>query len=141
MNELLCNEEPGTFLVRFSEHNPGLFALGYRCDDEPQTPVRHYLIRPNDTNGAKRTLPDFLGEHLTLTKVLQVVQDRGGPGGMNMLSRVRYSRLPKNDAFERYYSKKDDLQHIHGYDDDIRPAHGRSLGQPSSPFADYMNAE
>jgi hypothetical protein len=45
-------------MIRFSERHPGTFAVGYVIDDnDPNTRVRHYLIRPEDVYGAKKTLP------------------------------------------------------------------------------------
>eukprot|EP01094_Clydonella_sp_ATCC50884_P001611 TRINITY_DN1121_c0_g2_i2.p1 TRINITY_DN1121_c0_g2~~TRINITY_DN1121_c0_g2_i2.p1 ORF type:complete len:530 (+),score=195.36 TRINITY_DN1121_c0_g2_i2:363-1952(+) len=156
--DLLAREHAGTFLVRFSERNPGLFALAYSTDEGgAEQHVRHYLIRPTDTNGAKRTLPDFLGEHPTLSTTLRAVQERGDAAGLDLIAGLSYRRVPKDDALSRFYSKKDDLKHVNGYDDDIAPpasahAHTQAHFSPTSPFSpssdpfaasydDYMNAE
>lgn len=85
----MVNQEPGTFLIRLSESNPGTFAVGYTIDDpEPEKRVRyvqhklfilmsrHYLIRPEDVYGAKKTLPDFLMENPQFSKFL-VIHDFG----------------------------------------------------------------
>lgn len=63
----LENQRNGTFIVRFSEKFPGLFAVAYVCDDgevgEGGTceRVKHYLVKPEDT-GSQKSLPDFLHE-------------------------------------------------------------------------------
>jgi len=56
----LQNEIEGSFLIRFSESYPGLFAVAYVSDD-PTERVKHYLVKPEDT-GSQKTLPDFLRE-------------------------------------------------------------------------------
>jgi hypothetical protein len=56
----LEGQEEGTFLIRFSESAGGQFAVGYVSDD-PSDPVKHYLVRAEDT-GSQKTLPDFLRE-------------------------------------------------------------------------------
>lgn len=53
----LKNEQPSTFLLRFSERAPGKFAVAYRSSDFQ---TRHYLLKSDDVFGAKKTLPDFL---------------------------------------------------------------------------------
>lgn len=64
----LENQRNGTFIVRFSEKFPGLFAIAYVCDDmrdgdsgESYDRVKHYLVKPEDT-GSQKSLPDFLHE-------------------------------------------------------------------------------
>jgi len=59
-NQFLQGQEEGTFLIRFSETFPGLFAVSYVSDDDSD-PVKHYLVKPEDT-GSQKTLPDFLRE-------------------------------------------------------------------------------
>jgi hypothetical protein len=56
----LEGREIGTFLIRFSESYPGLFAVAY-VEDDPEDPVKHYLVKPDDI-GSQKTLPDFLRE-------------------------------------------------------------------------------
>eukprot|EP01096_Ripella_sp_DP13-Kostka_P008734 TRINITY_DN327_c1_g1_i1.p1 TRINITY_DN327_c1_g1~~TRINITY_DN327_c1_g1_i1.p1 ORF type:complete len:579 (-),score=248.03 TRINITY_DN327_c1_g1_i1:403-2139(-) len=59
-NRALLGQDLGTFMIRFSENHPGLFAVAY-VDDDPEEPVKHYLIRSDDI-GSQKTLPDFLRE-------------------------------------------------------------------------------
>jgi len=110
VDEALKNEEPGTFLIRFSERHAGLFAVGYKIDDvDPDKRVRHYLVRPDDTAGAKKTLPDFLAECPQFTRILQLTVDpqTGEP---------RLRNFPKDVVLEPYYSKRDSLTPTNGYD-------------------------
>ena len=55
MVRLLMTQQPGTFVVRFSERHSGLFAVGYKVpSDQPPdadgstSSVRHYLIKPEE---------------------------------------------------------------------------------------------
>eukprot|EP01114_Cavostelium_apophysatum_P019436 TRINITY_DN626_c0_g1_i3.p1 TRINITY_DN626_c0_g1~~TRINITY_DN626_c0_g1_i3.p1 ORF type:complete len:637 (+),score=184.93 TRINITY_DN626_c0_g1_i3:219-2129(+) len=57
----LKNQEPGTFIMRFSERHGGQFAIAYTGTERPPK-IKHYLVQPNDTAAAKKTLPDFLEE-------------------------------------------------------------------------------
>lgn len=106
VDEALKNEEAGTFLIRFSERHAGLFAVGYKIDDSR---VRHYLVRPDDTAGAKKTLPDFLAECTQFNRILQLTIEpvSGEP---------RLRNFPKDVVLEPYYSKRDALQATNGYD-------------------------
>lgn len=110
VDEALKNEEAGTFLIRFSERHAGLFAVGYKIDDsDPDKRVRHYLVRPDDTAGAKKTLPDFLAECTQFNRILQLTIEpvSGEP---------RLRNFPKDVVLEPYYSKRDALQATNGYD-------------------------
>lgn len=109
----LIHEEVGTFLIRLSERHPGMFALGYKTDDpDIEKSVRHYLIQPEDTSGAKKTLPDFLAASPAFQFILAVTNEleNGAP-------LVR--KVPKDAAFQPYYSKKNPLNKAKGYDDEI----------------------
>ena len=50
----------GTFLVRASQHNPGLFVISYTRWQEGSPVVSHYLIRAEDINAHKHTIADFI---------------------------------------------------------------------------------
>jgi hypothetical protein len=114
VEESLKNEEPGTFVIRFSERHAGLFAIGYKVEDmmsqDPDKRVRHYLVRPDDTAGAKKTLPDFLAECPQFTRVLQLSIEP-------ITGEPRLRSVPKDVVLEYYYSKRDPLQATGGYDD------------------------
>lgn len=106
VDEALKNEEAGTFLIRFSERHAGLFAVGYKIDDMH---VRHYLVRPDDTAGAKKTLPDFLAECNQFNRILQLTIEP-------VTGEPRLRNFPKDVVLEPYYSKRDALQATNGYD-------------------------
>jgi len=110
VEEALRNEDQGTFLIRFSERHAGHFAIGYKVDDpDPEKRIRHYLVKADDTAGAKKTLPDFLSECPQFTKILQLTIDvqTGEP---------RLRNFPKDVVLEPYYSKRETLPATNGYD-------------------------
>eukprot|EP01096_Ripella_sp_DP13-Kostka_P016086 TRINITY_DN771_c0_g2_i2.p1 TRINITY_DN771_c0_g2~~TRINITY_DN771_c0_g2_i2.p1 ORF type:complete len:726 (-),score=340.17 TRINITY_DN771_c0_g2_i2:336-2240(-) len=117
--ELLKNQENGTFLVRFSERHPGMFAMGYRIDDEvsPQDRVRHYLVRPDDTPGNKKTLPDFLADQGSLRVLLGIVTTEDGTS--NTFDQPTYRLYQKDTVLETYYSKRSVVSSASGYDENI----------------------
>eukprot|EP01133_Synstelium_polycarpum_P010914 gene10914-12719_t len=110
VEEALRNEEIGTFLIRFSERHAGHFAIGYKVEDpDPEKRIRHYLVKADDTAGAKKTLPDFLSECNQFNKILQLTIDptTGEP---------RLRNFPKDVVLEPYYSKREALPATNGYD-------------------------
>eukprot|EP01112_Ceratiomyxa_fruticulosa_P000033 TRINITY_DN0_c7_g1_i1.p1 TRINITY_DN0_c7_g1~~TRINITY_DN0_c7_g1_i1.p1 ORF type:complete len:749 (-),score=149.09 TRINITY_DN0_c7_g1_i1:247-2493(-) len=110
VDEALRNEDPGTFLMRFSERHAGLFAVGYKIDDpDPEKRVRHYLVRPDDTAGAKKTLPDFLADCPLFSRILQLTID-------SATGEPRLRSFPKDIVLEPYYSKRESIQATNGYD-------------------------
>jgi len=74
VNAALFNQEPGTFIIRFSERFAGQFAIAYIGNEAPNK-IKHYLVQPNDTAAAKKTLPDFLDECRQFTKLLVLSYD------------------------------------------------------------------
>ncbi|KYQ91411.1 transcriptional repressor [Tieghemostelium lacteum] len=110
VEEALRNEEQGTFLIRFSERHAGHFAVGYRVDDpDPEKRIRHYLVKADDTAGAKKTLPDFLSECPLFNKILQLTIDV-------QTAEPRLRNFPKDVVLEPYYSKRETLPATNGYD-------------------------
>jgi len=91
--EILKNEEIGTFVIRFSENHPGLFAVAY-VDDDPYERVKHYLVKPEDISSNK-SLPDFLREKPQFLYVNQLDPATG-----------ELHKLPKDKVLEGYYSKR-----------------------------------
>ena len=70
-NKELEKQRDGTFLVRFSVGNPGLFAIAFVYDDgRVGERVKHYLVKPEDT-GSQKSLPDFLREKAQLKYILR----------------------------------------------------------------------
>lgn len=84
--------------------------MGYKVEDpDPSKCVRHYLIRPEDLAGTKKALPDFLAEQAAFVNVLQVsVEALQGP--------VVHRKFPKDPVFEQYYSKRNTISNVNGYD-------------------------
>jgi hypothetical protein len=96
---VLQNEKVGTFLIRFSE-NQDTFAITYQSGDHSgATKVKHYLIKSDDTHGAKRTLADFLRDFRDLSCILQLTTERGTD------KRILH-RCDKDTALSEFYSKK-----------------------------------
>jgi len=112
VHDILKDQEPGTFLVRFSERHAGQFAVAYRIDGNPNERVRHYLIQPDDTAGNKKTLPDFLSEQAPFCFLLQIgTEDDNGV--------LVYHKFRKEAVLESYLSKRNTLPPAVGYDSDI----------------------
>jgi len=91
--EILKNEDVGTFVIRFSENYPGLFAVAY-VDDDPYDKVKHYLVKPEDISSNK-SLPDFLREKPQFLFVNQLDPTTG-----------ELHKLPKDKVLDGYYSKR-----------------------------------
>ena len=112
VHEVLKDQEPGTFLVRFSERHSGQFAVAYRIDGNVNERVRHYLIQPDDTAGNKKTLPDFLAEQAPFCYLLQIGTE--DDNGVKV-----YHKFRKETVLEPYLSKRSALPPAVGYDSDI----------------------
>jgi hypothetical protein len=109
--QALIGQPVGTFLIRFSERNPGCFAVAYKVEDaDPKSQVRHYLVRPDDTAASKKTLPDFLADQPAFTYLLQVTFNNG---------QTTFHKFLKDSVLETYYSKRSALPPSLGYDDNI----------------------
>jgi len=130
VRDVLKDQEPGTFLVRFSERHAGQFVVAYRIEASEEQGVRHYLIQPDDTAGNKKTLPDFLSEQTSFLYLLQI--QTSNENGVKV-----YHKFRKDDVLEPYLSKRNSLPPAVGYDADI-------IGYPS-PMAsmdkDLLDAE
>lgn len=110
---MLKDQDPGTFLVRFSERHAGEFAVAYRIDGAQSGDcVRHYLVQPDDTSGNKKTLPDFLSEQTPFCYLLQI--------GIENENGVKvYHKFKKENILETYVSKRNSLPPAVGYDSNI----------------------
>lgn len=97
VNAALKDQESGTFILRFSERHAGQFAIAYIGHEHPPR-IKHYLVQPNDTAAAKKTLPDFLEEHRQFLSILILTIDGNG--------RPTFIRVPKEQALEPYVGKK-----------------------------------
>eukprot|EP01105_Mastigella_eilhardi_P017367 TRINITY_DN3994_c0_g1_i2.p1 TRINITY_DN3994_c0_g1~~TRINITY_DN3994_c0_g1_i2.p1 ORF type:complete len:539 (-),score=108.29 TRINITY_DN3994_c0_g1_i2:67-1560(-) len=105
MQEILVPAQPGTFIIRFSERHPGLFAVGYKVDNN--SPLGHYLITPTEL-GPNRTLPDFLYGRLDWSTIVQVKNDLEGVPLLKV--------FPKLVAINAFLTKHEPLLDIQGYD-------------------------
>lgn len=112
VHDVLRDQEPGTFLVRFSERHSGQFAVAYRIDGPVNDQVRHYLVQPDDTAGNKKTLPDFLAEQAPFCYLLQIGTE--DDNGVKV-----YHKFRKEAVLETYLSKRNTLPPAVGYDSDI----------------------
>eukprot|EP01089_Gocevia_fonbrunei_P013113 TRINITY_DN3264_c0_g1_i1.p1 TRINITY_DN3264_c0_g1~~TRINITY_DN3264_c0_g1_i1.p1 ORF type:complete len:561 (-),score=75.93 TRINITY_DN3264_c0_g1_i1:110-1690(-) len=101
-NQLLKDEDVGTFIIRFSESYPGLFAVAY-VDLDPYERVKHYLVKHEDISSNK-TLPDFLREKSQFMFIKQLDPVTG-----------KMTRLVKDQAFKEYYSKRQRPEPQNGY--------------------------
>jgi hypothetical protein len=97
------HEEPGSFVIRFSEKHPGQLVIHYRSNEDLREPVKQYLIRTEDLK--EKTLPDFLAEQTGLIRILQlvVVQPLQSGGGA-ISNHATLRRVPRDMAFGAYYS-------------------------------------
>lgn len=108
---VLKSQAVGTFLIRFSDRMPK-FVVSYQSADEfNQTKVKHYLVKSDDTHGAKKTLPDFLNSYRELLCILQIWTDP-------VTNKRILRRCDKDTVLTEYYSKKSDTG-FNGYEDDI----------------------
>jgi len=107
VNSALNNQEPGTFIVRFSERNPGQFGIAY-CSTEHPIRIKHYLVQQTDCFAARKTFPDFLSEIAQFVYVLQLSVDPNG--------RTTFVRLHKDVALEPYTVKKATQVSLGGYE-------------------------
>ncbi|GAM27764.1 hypothetical protein SAMD00019534_109400 [Acytostelium subglobosum LB1] len=107
VNDALTNQDPGTFIIRFSERNPGQFAIAYIGNELPHR-IKHYLVQPNDTAAAKKTFPDFLAEHPQFIYILQWTK---GPDGL-----PRFLKSHKDSVLGSFAPKKSAPAPVGGYE-------------------------
>ncbi|KYQ99913.1 signal transducer and activator of transcription (STAT) family protein [Tieghemostelium lacteum] len=107
VNDALSNQDPGTFIIRFSERNPGQFGIAYIGVELPLR-IKHYLVQPNDTAAAKKTFPDFLSEHSQFVNLLQWTKDQNG--------NPRFLKSHKDTALGSFAPKKSQPPPIGGYE-------------------------
>jgi len=89
----LSTQGVGSFLVRFSESQPGLFAVAYVSED-PEERIKHYLVKAEDI-GSNKALPDFLRESEPFQYILKIEPATG-----------KLVRLEKDFALKKFYSKR-----------------------------------
>jgi len=101
VNAALMHQDPGTFLIRFSERNPGQLGIAYVSSEHSlnsHTRIKHYLVQPNDTAAAKRTFPDFLSECPQFVYALQLVSNANG--------QPTFVKSHKDLALEAFHPRK-----------------------------------
>jgi hypothetical protein len=89
----LKNHDPGTFIVRFSDSQPGKIAIAYvslRGEG-----IKHYLIKPTDITS--KTVADFLCECNLFIKILQFV-------GFNNKGLPLFKAVSKTDTMKPFIS-------------------------------------
>ena len=82
-------------------------------DQSGSMKVKHYLVKNDDTHGAKKTLPDFLKEHKDLSCVLKLTTDR-------MTGKRTLTRCGKDMVLKEFYAKPAKSSTGSGYDDEIQ---------------------
>ena len=90
-NQTLATFAEGTFLLRFSESSPGLFAIAYVSDDIHER-VKHYLVKAEDLK-EKTTLADFIRSKPQWVHLLRL-----DPASGNVM------RAHKDELLGRFYS-------------------------------------
>lgn len=115
---ILGTQLPGTFLVRFSERHPGLFATSYMphvmvtsLRSSQSSSISHFLIQAGELG--KDTIPDFLRSRSHWAFLVQY-QPRQRSG----IPYPYYSAVPKSQVLSQYYSQDDQKSsQPDGYDD------------------------
>jgi len=100
----LVPHPPGTFLTRFSESNPGFFAIAYRVatvEGSSDSPVHHYLVKADEIS-IQKSLPDLLAEISDLTIALMMFDNDFGDEPLRPL----FTTMPKNAALRNYVSRR-----------------------------------
>jgi len=105
VGQALINQRPGSFLVRWSENHPGSFAVGYKHMDQ----VKHYLVKPEDISGPKKSLPDFLYGCPQFVYILKL--------SMNGLGKPQLTSYRKETALESYIQHRGPTDTAAGYDE------------------------
>lgn len=100
-SRVLAQHPMGTFVIRFSDSNPGIFAIAY---SEGNGQVTHFLIRGEDI-GSNKSLAEFLRSKNQFKFLLKFCLD-------NLVVR----RISKSEALGSFYSKKKNtVPDVHGY--------------------------
>lgn len=94
----------GTFVIRFSESQGGLFAVAYVSEDQTGGKVKHYLVKSEELSSNK-SLADFIRhtEHFQYILVADV-------------QNAELARVSK-DCLQKYFTKKKTSAQANGYID------------------------
>lgn len=93
--KILQDRVPGTFLIRFSDSNPGRLAISFTYLDCGKFQVANYLI----TNEEVKNLPDTLRMYSNLHYIVRKSQEA-----------YAYFVSSKDSVFSTFYSKISDQQ-------------------------------
>jgi len=112
MYQLIDRQQPGHFLLRFSESNPGCIAIGYKnpSPEIGEKPLKNYLVKPNSDVTPKQTLADFLRLRAELSHVMQFT-DKISADGM-----PEFRIIGKHSALRDFYSSTRSSLTVEGYD-------------------------
>jgi hypothetical protein len=104
-NKALATQSLGTFLIRFSESNPGMFAIAYVYEKQTDgvEKIKHFLVKSEDI-GSNKSLPDFLREKELFQYLLKIEPETG-----------KLTRMSKETGFKEFYSKRKMTQPPKGY--------------------------
>jgi hypothetical protein len=117
VDDVLRNEAPGTFLIRFSERCDQ-FAISYQSVDIDEktnakvTRVKHYLLKSDDVHGAKKTLADWTREQRDLLCILQLWTDP-------ITEKRVLRRCERDSVLKEFYTKKG-VSNVNGYEDVVQ---------------------
>eukprot|EP01130_Rhizamoeba_saxonica_P017861 TRINITY_DN876_c0_g1_i4.p1 TRINITY_DN876_c0_g1~~TRINITY_DN876_c0_g1_i4.p1 ORF type:complete len:616 (-),score=104.47 TRINITY_DN876_c0_g1_i4:1129-2976(-) len=103
---VLAQQGIGTFILRFSESQPGLFAIAYVAalpNGVGANRVKHYLVKSEDI-GPRKSLPDFIRRKEQFQYILKIDPRTG-----------KVNRFAKEEAFSKYYSKRKPTVIPYGY--------------------------
>ncbi|KAH3756124.1 transcriptional repressor [Pelomyxa schiedti] len=89
----LAQMQPGTFIIRFSESQPGYVTIGYRTTDS----VRHYLVSDEDL-AVHKYLPDFICARDPFVELLKLDRNQSGEHVLR--------KVDKLTAFDQFWSKR-----------------------------------
>jgi len=113
--QLLQQEKPGTFIVRFSERRPGKVTVAYSQVSMTggANEVHHYMIDPHDKKDSS-TLAEFLHSKENLLYLMQLSTDFTAQG----VHRIK-KRLDKQVVLRDFLGKRSGNSPIDGYDPDM----------------------
>ena len=135
VEQALVGQQPGTFVVRFSERHAGMFVVSYKISRRVEeyyravaapptsgTPsVKHYLIKIDEIS-IKKTLPDFLVDTAGLSSIVRVLHNDFGADldPPNPLPDPLYIPMPKGEALDKFVSKREQITLV-GYEPSLAP--------------------
>lgn len=94
---LVVNRQvPGTFIIRFSERHAGQFDIVWVGANAE---INHYLVKPEDISGTRRTLPDFISQCHQFMYLMQLnIREDGTP--------TSFVTVPKDAALQNFVAQR-----------------------------------